>query len=207
MNINVRVLSAQAQAQIRALQAQVAGLEKQLLASSRATAGGSIIGGTAARKSMGAWASQMQWTGRQLQYNWTIPLLLAGGAAVKFALDNETAFTKIKKVYGDAQDAAEQFNKEAGLMPDALYGQQKAAQVFKNELDALSGAFEALSSRYGVAQKDVLEVGAAWAAAGQSGVALAQSTELTIKTSLIGDMDLVAAGKALISIQAQYGLS
>src|SRR6266540_2227081 len=149
----------------------------------------------------------MQWTGRQLQYNWTIPLLLAGGAAVKFALDNETAFTKIKKVYGDAQDAAEQFNKEAGLMPDALYGQQKAAQVFKNELDALSGAFEALSSRYGVAQKDVLEVGAAWAAAGQSGVALAQSTELTIKTSLIGDMDLVAAGKALISIQAQYGLS
>jgi TP901 family phage tail tape measure protein len=207
MNINVRVASAQAQAQLKALQARVAQLETQLKSTSRTSSASSLIGGTASRKSMAAWGSQIQWTGRQLQYNWTIPLLLAGGAATKFALDNQKAFTHIKKVYGDSTDAAAQFNKEAGKTTDALYGQRKAAQVFGNELDNLQQSFVALSNRYGVAQKDVLETASAWAAAGQSGVALARSTELTLKTAILGDMDLGKATQSLISIQAQYSES
>lgn len=207
MNINVRVISAAARAQIKALQQQVAMLEGELAKASAIGGSSSAFGSARSRKSLAAWGNQIQWTGRQLTYNWTIPLGIAGVAATKFALDNEKAFTHIKKVYGDATDAAAQFNKEVGKSPDALYGQQKAAAVFNNELQALEKSFVALSNRYGVAQKDVLETASAWAAAGSSGVALAKSTELSIRTAVLGDMDLAKATQALISIQAQYGES
>ena len=207
MNINVRVISAQARAQIKALQQQVGLLEAELAKAGKASAG-SLMGGMARnRKSMAAWGNQIQWTGRQLTYNWTLPLAIAGGAATKFALDNEKAFTHVKKVYGDTTDAAAQFNKEAGKSSDALYGQRKAAQVFNNELQALDKSFVALSNRYGVAQKDVMETAGAWAAAGQSGVALARSTQLSIQAAVLGDMSLAKATDSLISIQAQYGES
>jgi len=207
MNINVRVLSAQAQAQIKALQAQVARLEGQLATANATAASPTGFASARGRKSLMAFGNQIQWTGRQLQYNWTLPLVLAGGAATKFALDNEKAFTRVKKVYGDTEAAAEYFNKQVGKHADAQYGATKAAKVFENELGALEGAFTALSSRYGVAQKDVLNTAGAWAAAGVEGVELAKSTELSIQAMVLGEMDLAKSTEALISIQAQYTLS
>jgi TP901 family phage tail tape measure protein len=138
-------------------------------------------GATGLRK----WGSQVQWAGRQLQYNFTLPLAIAGGAAVKFALDNEKAMVRVIKVYGDGTEATK------GLA--------------KTEIPALSKAFEALSERFGVAQADAINIAADWAAAGASGLALAKSVELTMKTMVLGEMDAAEATQALIAIQAQYG--
>lgn len=182
MNIQVRVLSTNALAQIKALQAQVAGLTSQL---AKANAVGAIGGGRQI-SALSKFGNQLQWTGRQLQYNFTLPLVLAGAAATKWAMDNEKAFTRIRKVYGD--------------------GTQSATQM-ENELKALKKAFVALSNEYGVQQSDVLNVAADWAAAGASGVALARSVEQTLKTMVLGEMDAASATEALIAIQAQYNLS
>ena len=98
----------------------------------------------------GKWGNQLQWTGRQLQYNWTMPILLAAGAATKFALDQERAMTRVKKVYGDA-----------GM----------SARTVTNELKSLEKAFVALSNRYGVTIEETGNIAAEWAAAGSSGLA------------------------------------
>jgi TP901 family phage tail tape measure protein len=207
MNINVRVLSANARAQIAALQAQVRALEGQLATANATAAAPTGIAGARNRKSMMAWGNQIQWTGRQLQYNWTLPLLLAGGAATKFALDNEKAFTRVEKVYGDTEARLDYFRKNQDKIPEGMNATTAAAAAQENELKALGEAFEALSSRYGVAQKEVLETAGAWAAAGSSGADLARSTELSIKAAILGDMDLAKATESLIAIQAQYSLS
>ena len=123
--------------------------------------------------------------GRQLQYNFTLPLVLAGGAATKFALDNEKAMTRVIKVYGDG---SKQFNKLA-----------------KTEIPALADAFRALSDEFGVNQAQVIQVAGDWAAAGASGIALAKSTKLTLETMILGELDAAKATESLIAIQAQYG--
>lgn len=183
MNIQVRVLSANAAAQIRALQGQINGLSMAMAGANRV---GFLGGGQRQISALSKFGNQLQWTGRQLQYNFTLPLALAGGAAMKFALDNETAFTRISKVYGDAAMSAE---------------------TMKNELNALKKAFEALSNEYGVQQSEVLNIAADWAAAGASGLALARGVEQTLRVMVLGEMNAADATSALISIQAQYNLS
>lgn len=195
----------QMQAEIAKTRAEVLALQKQQAGAS-AAAGASAIGGRSATQNLAKWGNQLQWTGRQLQYNFTLPILLAGGAATKFALDNERAFTRVAKVYGDTQAAAAQFRKENKSLSQEM-AESKATQVFREELEALQGAFEALSSHYGVQQKAVLEVASAWAEAGSSGIELAKATELSLKASILGSFDAVKATASLIAIQSQYSLS
>ena len=206
MNIQVRVLSAAARGQLKALQAQMAGLNATTRAGSAAQLG--FTGGLARGfQTMRKWGSQTQWAGRQLQRNFTIPLLLAAGAAVKFSLDNEKAFTRIQKVYGDTADAIHFFRRNQDEIPDGMNAATAAAATMRNELEALGDAFEAISEHYGVNQKEVLETASAWAAAGVSGVDLAKAVDLTMQAVMLGDMDAAKATQALISIQAQYNLS
>ena len=207
MNISVRVLSASAQAEIKALRAQVALLEKQMLGTSRATSGANAIGGARSLGQLRKFGSQLQWTGRQIRYNFTLPIAVAAIAATKFALDNEKAMTRVAKVYGDTADATAYMQKHQEQWGDATSAQAAQAQVFKNELESLGEVFEALSSHYGINQKEVIETAGAWAAAGASGIALAKSTELSIKAAILGDMDLAKATESLIAIQSQYSLS
>jgi hypothetical protein len=87
MNIMVRVGSAKAQAQIAAMSAQMKGLRAETMAMNRVSPFGA-----AAFSNLIKFGSRLQWVGRQLQYNFTLPILLAGGAAVKFAMDQEKAF-------------------------------------------------------------------------------------------------------------------
>jgi TP901 family phage tail tape measure protein len=112
-----------------------------------------------------------------------MPILLAAGAATKFALDQERAMTRVKKVYG-----------EAGM----------STTVLKNELGALEKAFVALSNKYGVTIEETGNIAAEWAAAGASGLALAKNVDLTMKTMVLGELEAADATKALIAIQAQY---
>lgn len=176
MNIQIRVAANQAQAQLRALGTGVRGLNGQLDENDRRARTSS--------RSLTSWGNQVQWTGRQIQTNWTLPLLAAGAAAFQWQMDNERAFTRIAKVYGSA-----------GM----------AADTMKNELKALEGAFEALSNHYGVQQKEVLEIAGDWAAAGASGIALARGVEATLQTMILGELKASEATQALIAIQAQYG--
>ena len=144
-------------------------------------------------KPLEAWLSaatrfgnQLQWTGRQLEYNFSIPLYEAGKAATTWALAAEKAMVRVNKVYGD-------LDMDPGIKT--------------SELEALEGAFRALSNTYGQSREDVQNLAGDWAAAGASGLALAKATELTLKAMVLGEMDAVKATKALISIQAQYHLT
>lgn len=180
MNILIRVQSAQATAQMKALQGQITALQ------TRSAVAGSAFGNIFSARAMSPLVkagNQLQWTGRQLQYNFTLPILLAGAAATKFALDNEKAFVRIVKVYGDV-----------GM----------AQQQVTNETNALKKAFVELSNQFGVQQSQVLDIAGAWAAAGASGVALAKDVKLTLQTMILGEMSAAEATDALIAIQAQY---
>lgn len=185
MLIRVYAQIRQAQAQLRQLsqslnqvngaqQRGTAAAQRHEAATSRALRTGTKFG------------NQLQWTGRQLEYNWTLPIAVAGVAATKWALESEKAMTRVRKVYGDLD-----------MLPE----------VFKNETKALEGSFKALSNFYGESRAAVIGIAADWAAAGVSGVALAKSTENTLKAMVLGEMDAVKATEALISIQSQYHLS
>lgn len=181
LNIQVRVTVARARAALQALRKDI-----QAINFASATAGAVGFATAWSRMGLDRIGSRVQWLGRQIEYNFTLPLLLAGGAATKMALDNEKAFTRIIKVYGDGAHNAE---------------------FYKEEVEALGRAFEALSNRFGIAQKDALNIAADWAAAGASGLALAKSVKLTMETMILGELEAANATKSLIAIQAQYGLS
>lgn len=177
LNILVRVRAAEAQRQIAQLQTRLALMETQ----SRRAGAASNIPWFA---SMSAAGSRLQWIGRQITANLSGPIILATGLLVKSAMDQEKAMARLTKLYGDSSMSSEQL---------------------QNETNALSRAFTALSNKFGVNRAEVTNIAADWAAAGSSGVALAKSVELTMRTMVIGEMDAAEATQALIAIQAQYG--
>lgn len=183
VNVQIRVLSAQAMRQLMAMQAQLNTLGGGFGNANRAAG---LFGRSLTGMRLDAFGSRIQNIGRQLQYNFTLPILAAAAASLKLALDNEAAFTRVTKVYGDAAHGAD---------------------FYAKEVKSLEKAFVALSNAYGVNQKETIGIAAQWAAAGVSGVALAKSVELTMKTMILGEMNAADATQALISIQAQYGQS
>lgn len=178
MNIQVRVINGNARTVLRSLRSDIDEVNRSLDGTHRRA-------GLAGR-SLTSFGNQIQWTGRQIQTNWTLPLLAAGTAAVQWQLQNEQAMTRVAKVYGDAS---------------------LSAATMKNELEALSHAFQELSNHYGVQQSEVLQIAGDWAAAGSSGLALAKSVETTLQAMVLGELEAAEATQALIAIQAQYGLS
>jgi TP901 family phage tail tape measure protein len=128
----------------------------------------------------------LNWVGRQLIYNFTLPLVLAGAALFKFNKDIEKSMVQVKKVYGDLSFSNERVKKET---------------------DLLSKSFELLSSRFGVIQTDVIDIAAAFASAGSAGRGLAENTKAALQLMILGEMESVAATEALIAVQAQWRLS
>jgi TP901 family phage tail tape measure protein len=181
MNIQIRIMAAQAQRMLQQLQRQIGQLNF-----GNAARGAGLFGGALGGMHLDRVGSQMQWLGRQIEYNFTVPLVAAGTAATKMALANEAAFTRITKVYGDAAHGAD---------------------FYHAEIDSLRKAFVALSNQFGITQEDTLNIAADWAAAGASGLALAKSVQLTMKTMVLGELDAATATQSLIAIQAQYGQS
>lgn len=184
ITIQVRVAARQAQTALRAVEADVVGLEAATGRSSSALKG---LAYSLRPNLLQRFGNQLQWTGRALMRNFTYPLAIAGGAALKFELDNERAMTGVTKVYGD--------------------GSKRFNELRKTEIPALRRAFEALSNEFAVNQAEVIGIGAAWAQAGASGIALAKSVKLTLETMILGEMEAGEATQALIAIQAQYGQS
>lgn len=170
---------------------QVAQVQKQLQALNRqqmmAAAGAQGFGRSLRGGHLERYGKNLQWTGRQIEFNFTLPILAAGAAATIWANRTEAAFTRLSKVYGD-------------LRPE-MQG------IYKEELPQLRRAFMALSDIFGVHADEVMEIAGSWAAAGASGIALAKATRATLEAMIIGDMEAVAATEALIAIQAQYQLN
>lgn len=179
MRVTIRVTAGNAAQVLNQLQSQINGVKKAAGGAMGATG----LGSSAGLEKLG---KDIQWTGRQLEYRFTLPIAAAGTAVTKWALDNEKATTQVRKVYGDLD------------MP--------MAQV-NLEVDKLSKGMRVLSDMFGINQADVINMEAAWAQAGATGVALANATRLTIEASILGEMDQKTAAESLIAIQAQYGLS
>ena len=129
---------------------------------------------------------QIGWVGRQLTYNFTLPLAAAGTMLFKFNQDITRSMTNMSKLYG-----------QAGEDQDML----------KAEVKALGRTFELLGTRFGVAQNEVIDIGAAWAAAGSEGAGLAKNVRATMETMILYEMDAAQATEALIAIQAQWQFS
>lgn len=128
----------------------------------------------------------MQWTGRQLQFAFTLPVLLAGGAATKFYMDNARAFTQLQKVY-------------------QVFG--GSGRDLQKELELLKGTVEALSNAFGVNQAEVTTSMKDFAEAGISGLALQKMTRNALEASVVGAIDLGEATQDLITIQAAYNMT
>lgn len=211
MNVQVRILTLKARQEIKRLEADLRRLQASAGTSGRgfggAARGADSVGAAsrrmassqvAARKeidrttaSLGGMmnvgtkaGNQLQWTGRQLQYNFAIPLALVGGMAVNAAFDTERAMVRVRKVYGDSTIAA---------------------STMRAELEKLEQVFTALSNKFGVHREQVIGIAGDWAAAGASGAALAKGVNLTLQAMVLGEIEAAEATSALIAIQAQYG--
>jgi len=177
LNITIRVAKAQAEAALASLRGEITGLNSAMRGGAGFNTATSVAG-------VDRLTGSIRSAGYALSATFTAPLLLAGRSLLSFSLANETAMADLKKVYG--------------TNPLADYSKDVAA---------LGKNFEALSNEYGVNQTEVIKIGAAWAAAGVQGAALARSVDNTLKTMVIGDINSAQATEALISIQGQYGAS
>ncbi len=136
--------------------------------------------------SMEKFGKNLQWTGRQIEFNFTLPIVAAGIATSRWALELDRAQVRMAKVYGD------------------LSIDQETARA---EVEALQEAFRHLSDIFGVHQSEVTEIAAAWAQAGAGGTALAHGVRTTLEVMILGTMEASESIDALIAVQAQYNLS
>ena len=157
---------------------------------------------TEADKAMRGWSNTarthgatMNWAGRQISMFFTLPLALAGGAAIKWQMDNEKAMTQVAKVYDGATTD----------IKNSLESIEAGGPHFQGS--PLDRFFTALSSVMGQNKADIADIAADWAAVGLTGAQLASATQLTTEIMVLGDMEAAEATEALIAVQAQYGLS
>jgi TP901 family phage tail tape measure protein len=181
MRISIEIRSAQAQARIKELELEVKAL-RALLGQTSVAAANMIP--SSSFTAISKWGSQLQWAGRQLMFNFTLPIVTAGAAVTKWVLDLEKGMVRLQKVYGDSATGA---------------------KLLARDIDGLSAAMEALSEHYAVQQSQVADIAGDWAAAGATAGALASGVESTLKTMVLGEMSAADATEALIAIQAQYG--
>lgn len=216
LNIQIRAVAAQAVAELKKVEAGVRSLQQAQTQGAAAAGVGSVaaMGGAGALAAFMPKAGLMQqasagivqfgtklegmsaaliktgknlqWTGRQLQFSFTIPVALAFGAATKFYMDNARQLAQLTKVYQVFGDGVRDLNGELGI---------------------LSKTAELLSNKYGVAQAEVLKTMGTFAEAGFSSIALMKATQLAIETSMVANEDLGQATTDLITIQAAYNLS
>lgn len=214
LRIAIIVMARDAEAQIAGLSAQVAAFDKQLngmAAKSKSSGFSSIfqqisqaegfanklkaagtgigtalssIGG--ALNKMESAGKSLQWAGRQVEQNFTLPILAAAAIATVFAFKNEAAFTQLRRVY-------------------TLAG--SSASHLSSDLSLLQRSFMALSDIYGVQVADVTNIGVAWAQAGARGGDLVVAVRSTLDAMALSGMSYQDASTGLIALRQQWGLT
>jgi TP901 family phage tail tape measure protein len=186
LSITIRVAGRQAQQQLQQVASSVHGVgQASQSAGAKAKELMSFFDAVRGSKMINA-GKNLQWIGRQLTFNFTLPIVAAGAMLTKFSLSVERNMTTIRKLYGDFTFTTERV---------------------KEETDALARSFELLSTRFGVHQAEVVEIASSWAAAGSAGVALAENTQATLEMMILGVMEAEQATQALIAIQGVWRLS
>ena len=186
----------------------LAQFEKQETAANKAAA--ALNGGLdRQRASLLNVGRQIQWTGRQLEYTFTLPALAAGTVIYEMQKATNAAATDLVKVYGDAGEAADRLSTktiELGIaLKNVNRGEMSEAERVSYDLGR---GFRVLSDHFGVAIEEVTKLGAAWAAAGAEGAELADATRLTLEAMTIGEFESQEeAFRSLIAIQQAFGLS
>lgn len=163
---------------------QALGTAAQKAAVSNGILGQSMISAGQAAVRQG---KNMQWTGRQMQNGFTMPLLLAAGAAAKFAYDIDAAMVRLTKVYGDTAGASE---KELSRVREATTETAKR-----------------VAREFGIAGEETVAMAADFAAAGQQGEALQTATYQTSRIAMLGELERQQAMKATIAVQTVFGIS
>lgn len=130
------------------------------------------------------WGKNMQWAGRQLSMGFTMPVILAGAVMGKFAYDVDKALTQVVKVYGDATSEFQESNET--IREDTM----RTAKM--------------MTSMYGQAATDTIEITAQLAAAGRTGKQLQADTAAVTRARVLGELDLQDAMKATITMQSVY---
>jgi TP901 family phage tail tape measure protein len=126
-----------------------------------------------------------QWAGRQLMVGFTVPLMMAGTAAVKAYTQIEQASIRIKRVYGDMNTTAAETNKMVG------------------QIKSLATEY----TKYGVAVADTMNMAADAAAMGKTGADLLAQINNATKLSVLGGVDQQTALQTTISLTNAFGIS
>jgi TP901 family phage tail tape measure protein len=127
----------------------------------------------------------VQWAGRQLMVGFTLPLASFGMVAGKTFRDLEKQVVSFKKVYGDI------FTTPAEL---------------QGNLDAVMGLAKEYT-KYGIAVKDTVGLGAQAAAAGRRNKDLTDAVSESTRLATLGQMDQNEALKTTIALQSAFRLS
>ena len=135
--------------------------------------------------SMINFGKNVQWAGRQLMVGFTVPLSIFGASTMKTFKEIEMAGVRFKKVYGDIFTSPEEVERNA----EALQG--------------LSKEF----TRYGIAVKDTLNLGAEAAAAGAQNADLTDAVTQATRLQTLGQMEQAKALETTISLQNAFSLS
>ena len=133
------------------------------------------------------WGKNTQWAGRQLMVGFTVPTMIAAGAAGKFAYDIDKALTKVVKVYDNGADGVH----------------RTTEQIRQDSIDTA----KAVVNAYGQSAKQTIDISAELAAAGRAGNDLRQQTIQVSRAMMLGDLDQEQALKTVMTLQSAYKLS
>ena len=126
-----------------------------------------------------------QWAGRQLMVGFTIPLSMAGAAAIKSYMQIEKASVAFKRVYGDINTTAKQ------------------ASDMAKQVQELAASY----TKYGVAVADTMDMAAKAAAMGKQGSDLIAQIDQATKLSILGGVDQKTALDTTISLTNAFGIA
>lgn len=132
----------------------------------------------------------LQWTGRQLMLGITLPLVIAGGATVKFFKDIDSELSRLAKVYGDLKTGG------GDLMKQTM----EVRQMGKDLASEMAG-------KWGIAGKETIGLAADIAATGQEGEKLATSTREASRLMVLGEVDRQGAMATTLSLQTAFRVS
>jgi TP901 family phage tail tape measure protein len=138
-------------------------------------------------------AKNMQWTGRQMMVGLTLPIAMAAGLAIKQWQSVNKQIVRVAKV-------ADNFNRN--------WADPGAINATASAQDNLLRSARALGHEYAAVDEIVLAAMGDFAAMGYSTKkTLTDITDLTLKTSMLGEVDISDATLAVRTVMAVYGES
>jgi TP901 family phage tail tape measure protein len=129
----------------------------------------------------------IQWQGRQLTVGLTVPMLLAGRAAVQSAIEVDKALTRLGKVYDFTAEGA-----------------AKSMELMRRQ--SLSTAKD-MTSAFGQTTEQTLEMMITFAQMGKAGEQLDELTRMSSRIAFLGETDQATAVQATRAVMDAFQLS